>query len=125
MILQYPSTGVAVYSITLPNPTGGNTIRRNRRVILHRLYYSYSTYVKDTGTYTLNITISRIRNTLRNTLLTFLENTAGLDIKLTDHNSVAWIGKIVINPMTITADVSDAINTERFNFTIEFVGVKA
>jgi len=97
-ILTYPYTGVATSTVTLANPEYDNSARLDIGLIFRESRHGQALTYKDSdwpNIRTRHYVFTTMTKTLVDSLKTFLSLTAGMRIKLTDHNSEDTTGYIV------------------------------
>ena len=125
-VMSYPVV-TPTDTVTLNNPNLGNTIRLNTNSVTRKTLARETRAYKDSG-WPNHITqlynFSSIRNidssSTLYTLREFLETTAGLQIKIVDHNGDTWHGYIT-SPINEIVTIHDDCS---FDIGFEFIGVK-
>lgn len=98
MILQYPSTGTVTNTVTLRNPELGNIDRTDANIINRESRHGNALGYRD-PTWpvfrTKFFSVQCLTKTVIDEFKAFLVLTAGLQIKLTDHEGSVFTGFIV------------------------------
>jgi hypothetical protein len=109
MLLQYPATGVVISEVALRNPELGNLDRTDANIVNRESRHGTPFGYKD-PTWpvfrTKFFSIQALTKTVIDSLKEFLVLTAGLQIKLTDHEGTVFSGFIVTgsNEIVTTKD---------------------
>lgn len=123
IVLSYPKTGVATYTVTLRGPKLDNEELTDYGVVNHVSRSGEPKSVRPAGATTIvtnRYQFEAITKTLKDALYTMLEACAGLEISLVDHANDTWFG-VISTPVieTITQD-----DTCSYNLSFDFIGVK-
>ena len=122
-VLKYPAIGSTADSVTLRNPEIGDLQRINGEGIVRR------TRAGDLKTYRDNnwpqgqvnvYEFTRLTAAQKTSLLSFLEDYAGLEIGIEDHHGYSWSGVIISNPN----EVVNVRGNCSVDVSFEFLGAK-
>lgn len=119
MILSYPETGSPSLAVTLRNAQFGNAKNVDTGAIVRESRHGYPLAYKDsswpvlkTRTYTTTTNKLSVINDLKD----FLEDTAGLKIKITDHDDVDITGIIITSSNQIVTRKDSCSYDVSFDF---------
>ena len=120
LTLEYPSEGTVTHSVTLRNPEFGNAERTESNSVNRESRHGTMLGYRDPTwptikTKTFNVTSLTLETI--NTLKEFLTDTAGLKIKLTDHNDETFTGFI----LTSNNEIITLKDTCSYDVSFEFM----
>jgi hypothetical protein len=121
--LKYPATGSIQSSVTLRNPELGDIERVNAEGIVRRTRAGTLLGVRDNDwpqTQTNVYNFSTLKAADKNSLITFLQDYAGLEIGIVDHLNQSWQG-IISSAENEIVTVKDDCS---YDVSFEFIGSK-
>ena len=121
LTLVYPSEGSATISATMPNPEYGNIDRTDSNVINRESRHGTMLGYRDPTWPTIKTKAYTFKTMTKDEiddLKAFLNTTAGLRIKLTDHNDEVFTGFIVTNDNEIITAQDNCSYDVSFEFMV-------
>lgn len=102
--LKYPAVGSTTDSVVLRNPEIGDLQRINGEGIVRRTRGGDLKVYRDNNWPQGQVNVyefTRLTSAQKSSLLSFLEDYAGLEIGIEDHHEQNWTGIIISNPTEI------------------------